>query len=347
MGRPAFVLTLELGVALPYSPAVLAGGVPHLGAIGLPAVAAHQLAREGAAAHRAPVAVPPPGELQLHLLPLLRQDDGRVAVLHIVLGDLPLVHLHLFLQEIHSEPLLEQGGALVLLVAEDALHRLPPPGILSGRGRDGPPRQPLGDGVGGKATHEHPVDVPDDLRLLRDYLWKPIRSFFVPKEMAVWQADLSIREPLSLAPGDVLGYGATLLLGQTGHDGEQQLALAVEGVDVLLLEEALAAGVLELADDGEAVHGVAGEAADGFGDDEVYLSIQGIRHHAVEAVPVLGVQAGDTLVRIDAHELPVGVGLDVLGVVVHLGLIAGILLIAVRGHTGVPGHTALGGRGKH
>ena len=80
--------------------------------------------------------------------------------------------------------------------------------------------------------------------------------------MAIRQADLPIGESLSLAPRDVLRNGAALLLRQRGHDGNQQFALAVQGVDVLLLEVDLHALLLQLADGHQAVYGIPGKAAD-------------------------------------------------------------------------------------
>ena len=50
-----------------------------------------------ATAHRSPTAVFPSCQFQLNLFPLLRPNNGRVAMLHIVLGNLALVDLHLFL----------------------------------------------------------------------------------------------------------------------------------------------------------------------------------------------------------------------------------------------------------
>ena len=103
-----------------------------------------------------------------------------------------------------------------------------------------------------------------------------------------------------------------LLLGKARHDGDQQFALAIEGVNALFLEIDLSAVFLQLANGGKAVHSVSGKAADGFRDDQVDLSGQRIRNHAVEAVTMLGVGAGDALVGIDALQLPVRLALDAL-----------------------------------
>ena len=135
---------------------------------------------------------------------------------------------------------------------------------------------------------------------------------------------------------------------RAGHDRNEQLALGVQRVDVFLLEVDLDALFLELAHGSQAVHGVAGEAGDGLGDDEVYLSRQCVGDHLVEAFAPFGIGAGDALVGVHPGERPVGPFLDVMGVVVHLRLIAGELFVAVGGDAGVCRHPALlhGGDGR-
>ena len=107
--------------------------------------------------------------------------------------------------------------------------------------------------------------------------------------MAIRQADLSIGETLSLAPGDVLRNGAALLLRQRGHDGDQQFALAVQGVDIFLFKIDLHALLLQLADGHQAVYGVPGKPADGFRHDEVDFPIERIPYHLVETLALFGV----------------------------------------------------------
>lgn len=104
-------------------------------------------------------------------------------------------------------------------------------------------------------------------------------------------------------------------------DGDEQFPLGVEGHDIFFLEEALTAGLLQLADGGQAVHGVSREVAYTLGHNQVDFSGKGIPDHAVEAVPALGVDGADALVGVNLHEVPVGVLLDEPGVVIHLGFI--------------------------
>jgi len=112
MGRPALLLPGKLLVALPDGAAVLAVGVPYLGAVKAAAVAADDAGAKNAVAAVAMAQPLPAHELGLHLVKLLWVDDGLVALLNVILRDLALVDLHLFLQEIYREPLLVEGAGL-------------------------------------------------------------------------------------------------------------------------------------------------------------------------------------------------------------------------------------------
>ena len=186
-----------------------------------------------------------------------------------------------------------------------------PDGLFSG-GRDALLCQRGGDGICGFPLKELAVDAFDDLRFFRDDLRQSVGTFAVAQELAVRDADLTVGEPFPLSPGDILGNGTALLLSQTGHDGDEQFALGVEGHDVFFLEKALTAGFLQLADGGQAVHGISRESAHTLGHNQVDFSGQGIPDHAVEAVPALGVDGADALISVDLHEVPVGVLLDVV-----------------------------------
>ena len=73
---------------------------------------------------------------------------------------------------------------------------------------------------------------------------------------------ISVSEPLTLAPGGVDRNGSALLLGKARHDGQQELALAVEGSNVLFFKIELGTMLLQLADGGQAVNRVSGKSAD-------------------------------------------------------------------------------------
>ena len=171
------------------------------------------------------------------------------------------------------------------------------------------------------ALNEQLVDLSDDLRFLRHDLRQTIRPLAVPEEGFVRQRDLSVRKAFALAPCDVFGNGAALLLGKARHNGDQQFTLAVKGVNTLFLEIDLSAVFLQLADGSEAVHGISGKAADGFRDDQVDPPGQRIRNHAVKAVSVTGVRCGNAFVRVHVHELPIRIRADEFGVIIYLRLV--------------------------
>ena len=108
--------------------------MPDLGAKVTAAVSADQVGRKNAVAAVAASDVFPVLQLTLHQFPLGGVNDGRVAVLHIVLRRLDLVFLLLLGEKIHREYLLQESIAIVLLVFENALHRTCPPLFLSGEG---------------------------------------------------------------------------------------------------------------------------------------------------------------------------------------------------------------------
>ena len=293
-------LVAELAVALPDNPAVLAVGVPDLGAVVAAAVAADQPGGKYPTAAVVEAHALAPSELSLDNIELVRLDNGLVAFLDIILLDLALVDFPLFIEEINRIAFLKECCPLIFLIREYALHHAGPPLAFAGGRWDAVSGESLGNGVAGLALHEKSVDAADDLGLVFHHLWEPVRPLPVAEELLVGKVDLAVREPLALAPGDVLRKGATLLLGQRGHDSDEQLALAVKGPDVLLLEVDLHAMLLQLADGGQAVHRVPGKAAHRLGDDEVYLPGEGIGDHLIETRPSLCVRAGNALIYLIA-----------------------------------------------
>ena len=112
-----------LSSAPPDRPTVLAGAVPYLRGKCLSTITADDLTGKRTAADRALGTAFAPGKFRLYTLPFCRGNDGLMTVFHIVLGDFALVDFHLFLQEIYSEFLLQECGAFVLFIPENAFHR--------------------------------------------------------------------------------------------------------------------------------------------------------------------------------------------------------------------------------
>ena len=107
-------------------------------------------------------------------------------------------------------------------------------------------------------------------------------------------------------------------------------------LDILLLKVDFYAFFFQFADGNQAVDRVSGEAADRFCDDEVDFVGHGIGDHFIEADAMLGVRAGNALVRVYFYKLPFGIAFDVLRVIIHLCLVAGELLISALLKIGTP-----------
>ena len=120
------------------------------------------------------------------------------------------------------------------------------------------------------------VDAADDFCFLLHDFGSPILSLAKAEKMLVGQRNFAIRHSFAAAPFDVLRYGPALFLGDAGKNGQHQLALAIEGVDVFLFEKHLHIGGLEFPNRGQCVNSVPSKARDGFRDDEVNRSTQSI-----------------------------------------------------------------------
>ena len=80
--------------------------------------------------------------------------------------------------------------------------------------------------------------------------------------------------------------------------------------------------------------------------NKVDLARQRVLHHAVKAVTVGRVAAGDSFVCVHRHKLPVAAPLDVIGVIIHLRFVAALLFLMVCTDSGVSGYLPLLLRGE-
>ena len=99
--------------------------------------------------------------------------------------------------------------------------------------------------------------------------------------------------------------------------------------------------LLQLADGCQAVYGIASETADALSENESDFSSEGVLNHVIEAVTALGAGTADTLVRVNADELPLVVSLNVGGIVITLRLVAVLLILVVRADARVSGYLPL------
>ena len=182
----------------------------------------------------------------------------------------------------------------------------------------------------GHPLQEHLEDAPYRNRLLLIDHQVPVWAFVIAEESLVGNGHLAVCKTFPLAPGAVFRNAPALFLGKAAHDGNQQLTLSVEGPNVLFLEIHLDSFILQLADGGQAIDCIPGEAADRLRHDQINLAVQGISNHLSEAFTAFCAGAGNALVGIHLYEFPVLPGLNEPGVVVDLSLIARELLIVIR-----------------
>ena len=83
------------------------------------------------------------------------------------------------------------------------------------------------------------------------------------------------------------------------------------------------------------IHGIAGEAGDGFCKDHVDLALPALPDHAEKILALAGGSASDTLIRKDIRHRPVGICHDFFRVICFLVFIAAKLLVLFRRHTAV------------
>ncbi|MPM63760.1 hypothetical protein SDC9_110643 [bioreactor metagenome] len=147
--------------------------------------------------------------------------------------------------------------------------------------------------------------------------------------MFVGQVYLPFFAFCTLAPRYVLADRPAFLLRQGAHDGNQQLTLGVHGVNILFFEEHFDALIFQLANRRQCVDRVSCKAGDALRNDQIDLSRQRVRYHAIETVALFRVRAGDALVGIHFDHRPVWVSGDLAGIIIDLRFEARKLLVAV------------------
>ena len=324
------MFAFELVVALPYDSAVLfACGVPYLCTEECTAITAYDTGCKDAVSAVLPSEGTPSCKFLLNSLPLFRGNDSRVAFLNEVLWDLTLVDLYLLGKVINREGLLEKSRAFVLLIGEDAFNRCNTPFFASGGRWNTLGGKFIGNRPSGLSSHKIAVNTAHIYGLCFVDDKRSVFAFVVSKEMFVCEADLAVRCTLAFAPGDILGNGSAFLLCDGGHNGEEKLALGVEGPYIFLFKENLDAFFFELSDRKQAVNRVSCETADRLCYDEVDLTVQGCFNHLVKAITAFGTRSRNALVGVNLYELPFRVLFDVLGVVVNLGFVGSELFVLV------------------
>ena len=141
-----------------------------------------------------------------------------------------------------------------------------------------------------------------------------------------------------LAPLNTGGDALTFGLCEGTVDGDQELAFRVDGVDILLLKDDRDAHAAQFAGIVQRVHGITGEAGDGFGKDHVDFALPALADHAQKILALAGGSACDAFIRENIRHRPVGGCHDFFRVVCFLVFVAVELLVLFRGHAAVCGY---------
>ena len=156
----------------------------------------------------------------------------------------------------------------------------------------------------------------------------------IAKDTVVAQHHL-VLDGLLMAELDTAGKLTKLVLRNTGHNGQPQLRIVIEGVDVVVLEKHPHAATQKLTGVLNGVQGVTGKTGDLFGDDQIEHPCSGIIHHPVEILPLLCGNAGKTFINIAGNEGPVGIALDQILIIRDLVAQRVQLFVTLRGYAGV------------
>ena len=258
-----------------------------------------------------------------------------MVVLDQILGELAVVLDHLFADAVLDKGLLEQRVTAVFLVAQNTQQVLDGPLLFSYRVQ-GPLRLQLAlDGPQGVSGQVPLVDKADGLRLLLVDHRLSVRAFLISQHPLILHCDTSAFHRLTLTPADPAAGTLALRLGEGAVYGDEELALRIDGVDILFLKDDRDTQFPQFSGIVDRVHRISCEPGDRFGQDHVDLPLTAHPDHLEEFLPLTGGGAGLALIREHLYHGPVGVLHDLLGVVGKLVFIAGELLLTVGGYTAV------------
>ena len=256
-------------------------------------------------------------------------------------GELPDVPNLLFGDAVLGEGLLHQRVAAILLIFQNAPYHGFRPDQTALCGGDALGLQLRLDHTDAVPGQEAVINLANDLRLFRNDPGLAVLALLVAVEVLILNGHLALLHGLALSPDDVAGHGLAFRLSESAHHGDQDLAVGLQGVDILLLEDDRDPHGAEGPDIVEAVHGVPGEAGNGFDQDQVDLTLPALADHPQEGGALGGGGARDAFVRENPGHGPLRIRHDLIRVVVLLGLVAGELLLVVGGYPAVGGDAEL------
>ena len=156
---------------------------------------------------------------------------------------------------------------------------------------------------------------PNDFSLLWDDLRLAVCPFSVADDSAVREGKFTMLISHALAAGNILRDRLALCLCKGTQDGKDHLRVHGGGVDVLFFKYHRDSHLFQHSDVLNTVQCVAGEAGNGFCQYKVDFALLAVLNHLVKTVTLLGMYAGDTVIRVDARDFPLRGGIDFLGVV--------------------------------
>ena len=197
--------------------------------------------------------------------------------------------------------------------------------------------QPFGNRAGSKALVA--VKVEDDTDNLRFLLidGQDAVLFVIAIELVVAQ-HMTVFDGLPESEFQPLRQLPNLILGNPRHNHQPELAVRIQCVDVVVLEEHPHIVIQQLLGIFDAVQGRSGEPGNLLGDDEIEHSGLGIPDHPVKIVPLFRGATGNALIHIPRYKSPIWFTLNQLRIILHLIFQTIDLFILICGHPGIKCH---------
>lgn len=140
-----------------------------------------------------------------------------------------------------------------------------------------------------------------------------------------------------LTPFDPLRGPSAFFLGNGGHDGQPQLRITVQSVDVVIHKDNAHTQLLQLTGIGDAVQCISGETGYFLGHNQIQFPVFGAGNHPMKGFPLFRSSSGQPFICKHLEKLPFLVALDVLAEIALLALKGIGLILIVRRNTAVCG----------
>ena len=279
-----------------------------------------------------------PCQLRLHLIELLAADNTLMIIFYQVHRPLTGIFDDLTIDKILPESLLHQDISAVFLIFQNPADLNGCPAALA---LDALLNQLIFDHAQTRTAEVSIIDPPHNLSLLRNDL----RLVVWPASIGVEVFVLDDRSPIlhgsAFTPTDVCRNGLTLRLGKSTCESNTELAVLLQRIDVLLLENDTDTERFQCTGVVKAVHCISRKSRDRLGQDDIDFVLAAVADHPHEFIPLLRRGTRDTLVSVYPSHRPSGVGHDFFGVVFLLHFVTVDLILLLCGHPTVGGYPKL------